>query len=341
MIERRLSGALRAPVLEGVAGWVPPRVVANDELPAHWQTDDTWVRRRTGIGTRHWVDEGTSTGDLALEAAKGALAMAGAPLVDTVLVATSTPDHPMPAMAPVLASRLGLGGVAAFDVSAVCSGFVYGLATAAGMIAGGLAERVLLVAADVYSTLVSPDDRGAGVVFADGAGAVVLRAGGQGEPGSLLAFDLGSDGAGHDMITVPAGGARDRAEPGRYGPVDRHFRMSGREVFQHAVTRMTESSRAVLKTAGWAVEDVDRVVAHQANARIISAVGTRLSIPDDRIVSNIERVGNTGAASIPLALAHAVERGEVRAGERVLLTAFGGGFTWGSVAMVWPDLPSA
>lgn len=166
-------------------------------------------------------------------------------------------------------------------------------------------------------------------------------AGGPGEPGSLLAFDLGSDGAGHDLITVPAGGARDRAEPGRYAPEDRYFRMNGREVFQHAVTRMTESSLAVLKTAGWAVEDVQRVVAHQANARIFSAVGDRLSVPADRIVSNIERVGNTGAASIPLALAHAVERGEVHAGERVLLTAFGGGFTWGSVAMVWPDLPSA
>ncbi|TWP48018.1 ketoacyl-ACP synthase III [Lentzea tibetensis] len=325
-------------MLQGLAGCVPPRVVANDELPAHWETDDAWVRRRTGIGTRHWVDEGTSTGDLALEAAEGALKSAGTSQVDMVLVATSTPDHPMPAMAPVLASKLGLGTVAAFDVSAVCSGFVYALATASGMIAAGLASRILLVAADVYSTLLAPDDRSAGVVFGDGAGAMVLRAGKRGEPGSVLAFDLGSDGEGHDLIIVPAGGARDRAEPSRYAPEDKHFQMVGRDVYQHAVSRMSESALAVLKNVGWTTDEVDRVVAHQANARILNAVGTKLSIPNDRVVSNISRVGNTGAASIPLALSDAVDRNEINAGDKVLLTAFGGGFTWGSAAMLWPEI---
>jgi len=326
------------PVLEAVAGIVPPRVVSNEDLPAHWDTNDVWVRRRTGIGTRHWVDEGTSTGDLALAAAQAVLAKSPAGDVDAVLVATSTPDHPMPGMAPVLATRLGLGGVAAFDVSAVCTGFVYGLATASGMIAAGIARRVLLVAADVYSTLISPDDRGAGVVFGDGAGAVVLRAGESGEAGEVLGFDLGSDGAGHDLITVPGGGARGRAEPGRYGSEDCHFRMSGREVFQHAVTRMTESSLAALKNVGWTTSEIDRVVAHQANARILSLVGQRLSISDEKVVGNISRVGNTGAASIPLALADAVARDEIHAGEKVLLTAFGGGFTWGSATLVWPEV---
>ena len=328
-------------VLESVAATVPPRVVSNADLPAEWGVDDAWVRRRTGIGARHWAAPGTSTGDLALEAAGRALAAAGSPLVDVVLVATSTPDHPMPAMAPRLATRLGQGGAAAFDVAAACSGFVYGLATAAGLVGSGLAGRVLLVAAEVYSTLTDPADRSAGAVFADGAGAVVLRRGEQGEPGSLLAFDLGSDGSGHDLIEVPGGGARDRAEPGRYGPADRYFRMNGREVFQHAVTRMTESSRAALKNAGWAAAEVDRFVAHQANARILSAVGERLGIPAERHVGNIARVGNTGAASIPLALAEAASRSELHPGERVLITTFGAGLTWGSAALYWPDLPPA
>ncbi|WP_329124950.1 beta-ketoacyl-ACP synthase III [Streptomyces sp. NBC_01465] len=326
-----------AAVLESVAGWVPPRTVSNAELPAGWGVDDAWVRRRTGIGVRHWADPGTTTGDLALEAAVRALALAGDPQVDAVLVATSTGDQPMPAMAPRLASRLGRDGAAAWDVSAACSGFVYGLATAAGILCAGIAQRVLLVAAEVYSTLIAPDDRSAGVVFADGAGAVVLRRGEHGEPGSVLAFDLGSDGTGHDLIAVPGGGARERSAPALYTPGDRHFRMAGREVFQHAVTRMTESSRAVLARASWSVDDVDHLVAHQANARILTAVGERLELPADRHIANIDRVGNTGAASIPLALADASSRNELRPGQRVLLTSFGAGLTWGSAALLWPD----
>ncbi|MFC8130929.1 beta-ketoacyl-ACP synthase 3 [Streptomyces sp. NPDC057302] len=336
-------------MLEGLAGVVPPRAVSNDELPAAWETDDAWVRRRTGIGTRHWVGPGVSTGDLAFEAAGRALDVAAAapvhplgaataPRVDAVIVATSTPDRPMPAMAPQLAHRLGLGEVAAWDVAAACSGFVYALATAAGAIGAGIAHRVLVVAADVYSTLIAPEDRGAGVVFADGAGAVVLRRGEYGEPGSVLGFDLGSDGAGHELIEVPGGGALARSAPHRYTTADLHFRMRGRDVFQHAVTRMTLSSQVLLKNVGWSVEDVDRFVAHQANARILNAVADRIPVPADRQVANIDRVGNTGAASIPLALADAAGSGRLHAGERVLLTSFGAGLTWGSAALLWPDL---
>ncbi len=336
--ELRQRDGSPAAVVEGLAGWVPPRVVVNEELPEAWEVDDAWVRRRTGIGTRHWTDPGTSTGDLALEAAGRAMAVAGHPRIDAVVVATSTPDRPMPAMAPQLAARMGLGPVAAWDVSAACSGFVYALATAAGVLAAGIADRVLLVATDVYSTLLAPDDRSAGVVFADGAGAVVLRRGERGVPGSVLGFDLGSDGTFHDLIEVPGGGALERAAPERYAPGDRYFRMNGREVFQHAVTRMTESSRSVLRSVGWRVEDVDRFVGHQANARILRAVGERLAVPAQRQIANIDRVGNTGAASIPLALADAASRGELRPGQRVLLTSFGAGLTWGSAALVWPDL---
>jgi 3-oxoacyl-[acyl-carrier-protein] synthase-3 len=243
-------------------------------------------------------------------------------------------------MAPRLATRLGLGGSAAWDVSAACSGFVYGLAAAVGALASGCAERVLLVAAEVYSTLLDPQDRSAGIVFGDGAAAVVLRRGERDEPGGVLALDLGSDGSGHDLIQVPGGGALERSRPGDYGPDDRYFRMRGRDVFQHAITRMTQSAHTVLKRADWAVEDVDRFCAHQANARILSAVGDRIPVPGERQVTNIARVGNTGAASIPLALADAAARDELRAGERVLLTAFGAGLTWGSAALVWPELPT-
>ena len=328
-----------AAVLEGLGGWVPPRVVTNEELPAAWGVDDAWVRQRTGIATRHWADAGTSTGDAAERAARRALATVGTPRTDAVIVATSTPDRPMPATAPQLAARLGLDGAAAWDVSAACSGFVYGLAAAAGAICAGIAERVLLVGVEIYSTLIAPDDRSAGVVFADGAGAVVLRRGLAGEPGSVLGFDLGSDGSGHRLIEVPGGGALERARPEAYRPADRYFRMDGREVFQHAVTRMTESSRLLLKNVVWTVADVDRLVAHQANARILRAVGERLGIPAERRIHHIEKVGNTGAASIPLALADAAAREDLRPGEKVLLTAFGAGLTWGSAAVLWPGLP--
>ena len=326
-------------VLEGLGGWVPPRVVTNEELPAAWGIDDAWVQRRTGIATRHWADADTTTADAAERAARRALATVRTPRVDAVIVATSTPDRPMPAMAPQLAARLGLDEVAAWDVSAACSGFVYGLAAATGVICAGIAERILLVGADVYSTLIAPDDRSAGVVFADGAGAVVLRRGLAGEPGSVLGFDLGSDGSGHRLIEVPGGGALERARPQDYQPADRYFRMDGREVFKHAVTRMTESSRLLLKNVDWTAAEVDRLVAHQANARILSAVGERLGIPADRCIRHVEKVGNTGAASIPLALADAAAREDLRSGQKVLLTAFGAGLTWGSAAVLWPGLP--
>ena len=337
----------RTAVLEGIAGFVPPDAVANDALPAAWGVDDAWVRRRTGIGERRRAAPGVTTGDLALEAAGRALSAAdrspadgGRPLVDAVIVATSTPDRPMPAMAPRLATRLGLGGTAAWDVSAACSGFVYGLAAAVGALTSGCADRVLLVAAEVYSTLLDPLDRSAGILFGDGAGAAVLRRGAPDEPGAVLALDLGSDGSGEGLIQVPGGGALERSRPGEFGPDDRYFRMRGHDVFQHAVTRMTQSAHTVLKRADWAAEDIERFCAHQANARILSAVGARIPVPDDRHVTNIARVGNTGAASIPLALADAAGRGELHAGQRVLLTAFGAGLTWGSAALVWPELPA-
>lgn len=331
-----------AAVLCGLAGWVPSRVVTNEHLARRLDTDDTWIRTRTGIRQRHVVDPGQATSDLAVEAGRRALAAAaanGTDRVDAVVVATTTPDRTCPATAPSVAARLGLAGAAAFDIGAVCTGFVYGLASAAGLIEAGVAGRVLLIGADTYSTIVDPLDRANAIIFGDGAGAVVLRAGHPGEPGAVGHFDLGSDGAHEALITVAAGGSRQRSRPGEPSHQDRHFAMRGQEVYRHAVTRMAESARATLSRAGWKTDDVDHFVPHQANLRILHSVADDLGLPRERCVTHVESVGNTGAASIPLALADAAARQTVRPGDRLLLTAFGGGLTWGSCLLTWPSLP--
>ncbi|MFJ3493805.1 beta-ketoacyl-ACP synthase 3 [Streptomyces sp. NPDC086091] len=326
-----------AAVLCGLAGWVPPRVVTNDELAKRLDTDDAWIRTRTGIRRRHVAEPGQATSDLAVEAGRRALDSAGGPPPDTVVVTTTTPDRPCPATAPVVAARLGLTGAAAFDVGAVCTGFVYGLATAAGLIAAGAARRVLLVGADTYSTIVDPLDRTNAIIFGDGAGAVVLRAGDPDEPGAVGPFDLGSDGTHEDLITVAAGGSRQRSTTAEPTHAERHFAMRGREVYRHAVTRTAASARTVLSAAGWQPGDVDHFVPHQANLRILHSVADDLGLPRERCASHLETVGNTGAASIPLALADAVARRRVAPGDRLLLTAFGGGLTWGSCVLTWPS----
>ncbi|MBV9023632.1 MAG: ketoacyl-ACP synthase III [Streptomycetaceae bacterium] len=328
-----------AAVLCGLAGWVPPRVVTNDDLAERLDTDDTWIRTRTGIHRRHVIEPGQATSDLAVEAGRRVLRSAGCDTVDAVLVTTTTPDRPCPATAPAVAARLGLEGVAAFDVGAVCTGFVYGLATASGLIASGVAERVLLIGADTYSTIVDPLDRANAIIFGDGAGAVVLRAGDADEAGAIGHFDLGSDGAHEDLITVAAGGSRQRSAPGEVSNEDRYFAMRGKEVYRHAVTRMADSARTTLSKAGWKIDDVEHFVPHQANLRILHSVADDLGLPRERCVSHVASVGNTGAASIPLALADAVAQQMIRPGGRVLLTAFGGGLTWGSCLLTWPVLP--
>ncbi|SOE07319.1 beta-ketoacyl-ACP synthase III [Streptomyces sp. Ag109_G2-15] len=327
-----------AAVLCGLAGWVPPRVVTNDDLAERLDTDDTWIRTRTGIRRRHVIEPGEATSDLAVAAGRRALRHAGADSVDAVIVTTTTPDRPCPATAPAVAARLGLAGAAAFDVGAVCTGFVYGLATAVGLIMCGVAERVLLIGADTYSTIVDPLDRANAIIFGDGAGAVVLRAGQADDPGAVGHFDLGSDGAHEDLITITAGGSRQRSTGGEVQHRDRHFAMRGNEVYRHAVTRMAESARAVLDTAGWKIDEVDHFVPHQANLRILHSVADDLGLPRERCVTNVDAVGNTGAASIPLALADAVARQAISPGDRLLLTAFGGGLTWGSCLLTWPDI---
>ncbi|MFE4540001.1 beta-ketoacyl-ACP synthase III [Streptomyces scopuliridis] len=331
----------RAVVVAGVGGWVPPNVVTNDDLCARLDTSDEWIRTRTGISTRHVISPGMATSDLAVEAARRALASAGDPEIGAVVLATTTPDRLCPATAPDVAARLGLVGVPAFDISAVCAGFLYGLATAAGLIAHGTARQVLLIGADAFTTLIDAKDRSTAVIFADGAGAVVLRAGQAGELGAVGPVVLGSDGRFADLIEVPAGGSRQRSRNGSYEPGDEFFRMAGRDTFRQAVKWMSTASRHAVEAAGWRLEDIDRFAAHQANARILKAVADELAVPAGRRLSNISRVGNTGAASIPLLLAQAAEDGGLVEGHRILLTAFGGGLSWGAATLTWPRLPAA
>ncbi|MCU1685348.1 MAG: fabH5 [Amycolatopsis sp.] len=324
-----------AAVLSGLGAWLPPRVVDNFELSETLDTSDEWIRARTGIAERHVAEPGKSTVDMAVEAGRRALASAGAADVDFVLLATSTPDQPCPGSAPQVATALGLNGTAALDVNAVCSGFVYALATGAGLIAAGVASTVLVIGSDTFTTLVDPTDRGTVPIFGDGAGAVVLRAGHADEPGALGPFDLHSEGELAELLWVEAGGAKHRVSADKS---DYFLAMQGTAVFRHACARMAESSRAVLAKAGWTVSDVDRFVGHQANVRILQAVAKTLGLPVDAVVSNIEKTGNTSAASIPLALADAVTGGSLVAGHRVLLSAFGAGLTWGSAVLRWPDV---
>ena len=332
--------------LAGLGSYLPPRRVTNEELAARFGTSDEWITTRTGIRTRHWAAPGVATSDLAVEAGHRALKSADLPLepgaVDAVVLATTTPDHPCPATAPQVAARLGLGTVAAYDVAAVCSGFLYALATASAQITAGQARRVLVIGAETYSTILNPADQTTSVIFGDGAGAVVLSATSDADrPGVLLGVDLGADGSRQDLIIIPGGGSRARSTPGEPEPQDRYFSMRGREVFAEAVTRMGDSAAALLHRIGWPVDSVDHLVGHQANVRILRALAQRLGLPEDRAVVNLDRVGNTSAASIPLALSDAAAAGTLTAGSRVLLTAFGGGLTWGAAALTWPDLNAA
>lgn len=331
----------RAAVLCGLGTWLPPRVVTNTELADRYHTSDEWIRSRTGIRQRHVADPDTPTSELAVEAGSRALKSAGIGTVDAVVLATTTPDRRCPATAPLVAARLGLDAAPAFDIAAVCTGFIYGLAAGAGLVTAGVAEQILVIGADTFSTILDPDDRATTAIFGDGAGAVVLRAGSSAEEGALGPFDLGSNGTGEDLIMIRTGGSREPLHTVAAEAADPYFRMHGKAVFFNAVEKMADSARAVLGRTGWPGGQPDVVVAHQANQRIVHALADQLGVARERCVVNLDRVGNTVAASIPLALADGVASGSVRAGDRVLMTAFGGGLTWGSCAVRWPSVTPA
>ncbi|MFJ3495704.1 beta-ketoacyl-ACP synthase 3 [Streptomyces sp. NPDC086091] len=312
-----------AAVLAAVGAALPPHTVSNDDLAARMDTSDEWIRSRTGITSRHVAGIDQSTADLAVQAAAQALNGSYSPGVDALVVATTTPDRCCPATAPTVAARLGLTGVPAHDVAAGCTGFLYALATAAGLIAAGTAETVLVIGADRLASLPRPDDRTTVPLFGDGAGAVLLRRGDADEAGALAPIVLGSDGTCADLIAAACPGT---------------LHMGGADVFRHAVERMSTASRRAATAAGWDLAAVDRLVPHQANSRITSFVARRLGVPDARRLSNVAHVGNTGGASIPLLLTQAHADGRLQSGHRTLLTAFGAGLPWGAVALTWPDL---
>ncbi|MFJ8669521.1 beta-ketoacyl-ACP synthase III [Streptomyces sp. NPDC093600] len=319
-----MSEGRTSAVLTGLGTCLPERIVTNEDLAGRLDTSHEWIHSRTGIARRHVADPGTSTADLAAAAGRAALESAGRSDCDLVVVATTTPDRACPATAPAVASALGLTGAGAFDLSAVCSGFVYGLSVAAAMITAGTSRSALVIGAERYSAIVDPEDRGTAVIFGDGAGAVLLEGGDADVPGAVLRTELGSDGTGNELITVPPG--------------ERYLRMQGREVYTRAVPTMVESARRIAESVGWRPEDIDAFVGHQANLRILESVAKRLGMPPGGLITNIEDVGNTAAASIPLALAQAADQGRLQRGDRVVLTAFGGGLTWGSAALHWPDV---
>lgn len=327
----------------GIGSALPERVVTNDDWAATLDTDDDWIRSRTGIAERRFASDGETTTTLATAAARAALADAAieAGQLTAVVVATTTADRPMPGTAVEVAAALGTE-VAAFDLQAVCAGFVTALRVAGPLAAVG---PVLVIGAETMSRIIDHDDRATAVLFGDGAGALVLgpaRATSQPHPafgcgGTLGPFDLGSDGTQVGILEVPAGGSRAPASAATVAANEHTLRMHGPEVYRNAVVRMAQSSHAVLEAAGLTSADVDVLVGHQANARILDGVARRLDIPAERCQLSVDRHGNTSAASIPLALADAAASGLVRPGARVLLTAFGAGLSWASCLLTLGD----
>jgi 3-oxoacyl-[acyl-carrier-protein] synthase-3 len=322
---------LRSQVI-GSGSYLPSRIVTNAELAEKVETSDEWIRQRTGIEQRHIAAEGEQTSDLAIAAAQQALAAASCEAndVDLIVCATSTPDETFPATATRVQYGLGMTRGAAFDVQAVCSGFVYGLAVADNFLRGGQAKTALLIGAETFSRILDWNDRGTCVLFGDGAGALLLRAR-EGEGNSsdrgVLSTHIYSDGRHHDALYVD-GGPSSTMTTG-------HLRMQGREVFRHAVVRMSEAIDAALSANGMSPGDIDWLVPHQANRRIIEAMGKRLNLPADRLVITVDRHANTSAASIPLAMDEAARDGRFSEGDVILLDAMGGGFTWGSALLRW------
>ena len=317
--------------ITGTGSYLPPRQVSNAELAAELatrgiETSDQWIIERTGIRARHFAADGVTASDLALEASRHALESAGrkANDIDLIVVATSTPDMVFPSTASILQNKLGIAGCAAFDLQAVCSGFVYAVTVADSMIRTGSASRALVVGSEVFSRILDFNDRTTCVLFGDGAGAVVLEA--SDKPG-ILASDLHADGAYRDILCTPGtvAGGKVLGDP--------LLKMDGPAVFKLAVNVLEASARAVLQAAGRSEADIDWLIPHQANIRIMEGTARKLKLPLDKLVVTVDEHGNTSAASIPLALDEAVRGGKVKKGDTVMLEGVGGGFTWGAVLL--------
>lgn len=319
-------------VILGCGSYLPSRVVSNDDLAKMIDTSDAWIVERTGIKRRHIASEGETTSDLALEAAKRALKHAdvSADELDLVIVATTTPDETFPSTATRIQARLGMTRGAAFDVQAVCTGFIYGLSVADNFIRAGQAKTVLVIGAETMSRILDWNDRGTCVLFGDGAGAAVLSAAqgkGTNADRGILNTRIFSDGRLHDLLYTD-GGVSSTKTAG-------HLRMHGKEVFKHAVTNIASAIQQSTEAAGLTPHDIDWFVPHQANQRILDGTARKLGIKPERVVSTIAEHGNTSAASVPLALTAAVQDGRIKRGDLVLMEAMGGGFTWGAALVRW------
>jgi len=319
---------MRRSTVAGCGAYLPERIVTNDELAERIDTSDAWICQRTGIRQRHIAADGQLTSDLAIAASRRALDAAGmdGADIDVIVLATATPDNTFPATATKVQAALGMNSGAAFDIQAVCTGFVYALAMADNMIRLGQANRALVIGAEVFSRILDWEDRGTCVLFGDGAGAVVLESAENGERG-VLSTHIYSDGRNYDSLFVDGG-------PGSTGTAG-YVRMAGKEVYRHAVVRMAESVDQALQANGLGHADLDWLVPHQANLRIIESTGKKLELSMDKVIVTVDRQANTSAATIPLALAEACEDGRISEGDLVAVTAMGGGFTWGSALIRW------
>ena len=320
--------------ITGIGSHAPTQVMTNDEIAKKVDTSDEWILERTGIRERRVAGPGEALSDVSLPAAEAALEQAGvkASSLDLIVVATVTPDMFFPSTGAIIADRLGAKAAAAYDLSAGCTGFVYALVQAHGMIAGGLADNALVIGGDVLSKIVDWEDRSTCVLFGDGAGAVMLE---RVAEGGFLGFELGADGSGGPQLYMPAGGSRAPATAETVAGRQHYAKMNGREVFKFATRVLVDSAEKVLGECDVAVDDVDVYVPHQANVRIIDYARRKLGIPEERTVVNVDRYGNTSSGSIPLALGDAEADGRLVPGEMVLLTGMGAGLTWGSALIEW------
>jgi 3-oxoacyl-[acyl-carrier-protein] synthase III len=314
--------------ITGLGVKVPDRVVTNEDLKQYVDTSDEWIRERTGIRERRMASKDEALSDIALPASRDALAQAGVEGkdIDLLIVATVTPDMSFPSTGAILADKLGAVDAAAYDLSAGCTGFMYAVAQAYGMLVGGLAKRALVVGGDLLSRILDWEDRSTLVLFGDGAGAVVMEA--VPEQG-FLGFELGADGAGGESLWLPGSGSR------IFDESERFVKMNGREVYKFATRILVKSAQDVMERCGVTIDDVDVYVPHQANMRIIDHATKKLGVPSEKVVINVDRYGNTSSGSIPLALADAAQDGRLKPGKLVLMTGMGAGLTWGSALIRW------
>jgi 3-oxoacyl-[acyl-carrier-protein] synthase III len=326
-----------------ITGWgmyVPSRVMTNQDIAKLVDTSDDWIVSRTGIRERRIAADDETTATLATHASRDALAVAGvdASEVDLIILGTCSPDYYMPATAALVARDLGATNAAAFDLQAACSGFVYAMATAHGFIRSGMYRNVLVIGVEVLSRFLDWSDRNTCVLFGDGAGAVLMQA--SDEPGGMTGFQLYTDGTGWEGIIFPAGGSACPTSPQTIAEGKHYVHMAGKDVYRYATRQLAESALAAVRDAGLTMEDIDQFVFHQANLRIIESVGRQLGMPMEKVFINVEKYGNTSAASVPMALVEAVAAGRIAAGDRILMVAFGAGFTAAAAVVEWTADPA-